>query len=353
MKSRLLKILIILAVISGTFFYCSYIHSQLQIMSGETMNTYYRITIRDGREDTLLHNEIKDELQSVNNEMSVFEHMSDISQFNKSQEGEWIEISKNLAYVLQAAHQIYNQTNGYFDPSVGKLVDLWGFGTTKTYKVPTEEEIQVAKRSVGLNKINFSRDYRKAKKTIADISINLSAIAKGYAVDRIAKLLEKEGYTDFIVEIGGEVKTKGRRAKKAAGWNVGVARPENNKVDDFEYIITMKDMAVATSGDYRNYFYIDGKRYSHTIDPKTGYPVEHNLAAVTVFDKECMRADGLATGIMSMGEAKGLDFANNHRIAAIMFVHTDDGFQTLISNEAKKLLNANKTSKSSAKGAQK
>ena len=185
---------------------------------------------------------------------------------------------------------------------------------------------------------SFNEDFRKAQKNNPDISLNLSAIAKGYAVDKIAKLLEKEGYTDFIVEIGGEVKAKGKRSSKATGWNVGIARPESDKVDSYEYIISLQNMSVATSGDYRNYFDSDGKHYSHTIDPKTGRPVEHNLVSVTVFSKKCTRADAYATGIMSMGEVKGMALANANKIPVVMFVRDNEGYKTLISNEAKKIL---------------
>lgn len=338
MKTKILKLVLILGVICGAMFYYSRMSGRFQIMSGETMNTYYRITVRDGRGDTLLHNEIKNELQQINNEMSVFENMSDISQFNKNTDSGWIDVPENLAKVLKEAYRVYTLTGGYFDPSVGKLVDLWGFGSSKTYKIPTEEEIAATKKQTGFNKINFSRDFRKARKSSQDVTLNLSAIAKGYAVDRIAGLLEQNGYGDFIVEIGGEVRAKGNRSKKEKGWNVGVAKPESGQEEQYEYIVKLQNSSVATSGDYRNYFYIDDKRYSHTIDPKTGYPVEHNLASVSVFAENCMSADALATGIMSMGEVKGLEFANNNRISAIMFVHTDDGFNVLVSNEAKKML---------------
>lgn len=339
MKLKVFKIILILGLIAGTVFYYTRSRVTMQSMSGETMNTYYRITIRSSEENTLLHNKIKDELQQITNEMSVFENISDISQFNKNMEKGWIDVPASLAVILKESYHIYQQTGGYFDPSVGKLVDIWGFGNGKTHKVPTEEEIKETRQDVGFNKISFSKDFRKAKKSNYGITLNLSAIAKGYAVDKVAELLEKEGYTDFIVDIGGEVKAKGKRSKKAAGWNVGIARPEG-KADEYEAIVSLKNMSVATSGDYRNYFYIDGRRYSHTIDPKTGYPVEHNLASVTVFDKNCMRADGLATGIMSMGENKGIEFANNNKIAAVLFVRGDEEYQVLISNEAKKLLNA-------------
>lgn len=340
MKSKLFKIFLILAFIGCTFFYCAYMRSQIQIMSGQTMNTYYRITVRGGQNSTLLHNKIKDKLQQINSEMSVFENMSDLSQFNKNKDTGWIDIPEDLAGILKEAYRVYQQTNGYFDPSVGKLVDMWGFGTNKTYKIPTEEEIKEAKKSVGFNKITFSGDFRKARKTNPDVYLNLSAIAKGYAVDKVALLLKEEGYTDYVVEIGGEVKAKGKRSKKATGWNLGIAKPESGKVDSYEYIISLQNMAVATSGDYRNYFDNDGKRYSHTIDPKTGHPADHKLVSVTVFNKNCTRADAWATGLMSMGEVKGMALANANKLPVVMFIKTEDSYQTLVSNEAQKILEA-------------
>ena len=338
MKMKFLKFILFALTILGFVMYYNNIKHQNQVISGETMNTYYQISIRSPHENTLLKNQIKNELQQINAEMSAFDPMSDLSLFNRNTDNGWIDVPVNLSYVLKEAYKIYNQTNGYFDPSIGKLIDIWGFGSNKVQKLPTDEEVKAAKQLVGLNKIEFNKDFRQAKKRNSDITINLSAIAKGYAVDRIVSMLEKLGYTDFIVDIGGEVYAKGSRSKKDSGWNVGVARPDDNQVDNYEYIVKLKDTAVATSGDYRNYFYVDDKRYSHTIDPKTGYPVEHNLASVTVFDKSCMKADALATGIMSMGEEKGLAFANNNRLSVIMFVRTDAGFRPIVSNEAKKLL---------------
>ncbi len=337
-KSKVFKLILLFVALCSAVFYCSQIRSQYQVMTGETMNTNYRISIRSQKEDTLLHNEVRNELQQINSEMSVFEGMSDLSQFNKSTETGWIDVPEDLSKLLKASYKIYSQTNGYFDPSVGKLVDLWGFGSAKTYKIPSDDEVKEAKKVVGFNKISFSQDFRKARKSNPALTLNLSAIAKGYAVDRIAKLLEKNGYKDFFVEIGGEITARGNRGKKDKGWNIGVARPDNSKNEVYEYIIKLKNSSVATSGDYRNYFYVDGKRYSHTIDPKTGYPVEHDLASVTVFADSCMNADALATGIMSMGEVKGLEFANNNRLAVVMFVRNDDGFQVVLSNEAKKLI---------------
>ena len=341
MKSKIFKIIIILLLICATCVYCSYIRSQNKVITGETMNTYYRIAIRAGQDDSLLHKKIKSELQKINEEMSVFEPMSDISQFNRNTDSGWIDIEAELAEVLKEAHRVYQQTNGNYDPSVDKLIELWGFGTNKVHRIPSQEEIEETKKNIGFNKLTFSKDYRKVKKETPELSLNLSSLAKGYAVDRIVKLLEAEGYKNFIVDIGGEVRAVGNRAKKIKGWNVGVAKPDSEGVNNYEYIVRLQNMSVATSGDYRNYFYIDGKRYSHTINPKTGYPVEYNLASVTVFDKDCMRADALATGIMAMGEVKGLEFANNYRIPVILFVRNENGIQVLISNEGKKFLQNN------------
>lgn len=339
MKIKILKFLLIITLLGGAAYYFIYRETPFYIMTGNTMNTYYRITIRNSRNDTLLHNAIKNELQQINAEMSVFEKMSDISQFNQNSNTGWIEIPENLSHVLKAAYRVYTQTNGYFDPSVGAIIDLWGFGTNKTIKEPSKEEIKAALKNVGLNRIVFSADFRKAKKGNADIYINLSAIAKGYAVDRIAKLLQDNKYEDFLVDIGGEVRALGNRSENAQGWNVGIARPSMESVSDYEYIVRLQNLSVATSGDYRNYYYIDGKRYSHTMDPKTGYPVEHELASVTVFADECMYADALATGIMSMGEKRGLEFANSHKLPIVMFVRTNETeFQTMVSNEGKILL---------------
>lgn len=337
-KSKILKFFLLILIVGAAILYYLYQLQPYQIMTGETMNTYYRIAIRGGHKNTLLHNAIKDELLQINSEMSVFDNMSDISQFNRNTEEEWIEIPENLSFVLKGSYQIYKLTNGYFDPSVGPLAEIWGFGINKIHKIPSKEEIKETKQSVGLNQITFSKDFRKAKKNSLNISLNLSAIAKGYAVDRIAKLLEDQGYKNFIVEIGGEIRAKGGRSNKEHGWNIAIARPDSETVQNYAYAVRLSDMSVATSGDYRNYFNVDGKRYSHTIDPKTGYPVEHNLASVTVFDKECMRADALATAIMSMGENRGLDFANRNRIPVVLFIHSDDGFQILMSNEGKNLL---------------
>lgn len=338
MKTRLFKYFSLFILLAAGILYYMHIRSPYQIMAGETMNTYYRIKIRTNKPNNLLHNSIKEELQRINAEMSVFDSMSELSQLNRDDSGAWIELSPRLSEVMRDSYKAYDESRGYFDPTVGKLVDLWGFGSAKNRKLPTAEEIKEALKSTGFNKLRYNEDFSKVQKTNADSYINLSALAKGYAVDQIAKLLSNMGYTDYIVEIGGEIKAKGNRGEKETGWNIAIAEP-NTETAKNAYVVALKNYAVATSGDYRNFFYYNDKRYSHTISPKDGYPVEHNLASVTVFNKSCMHADAMATAIMAMGEKKGLAFANNNNLAAVLFVREGDNqFKALISKNAKKLL---------------
>ncbi len=339
MKSKLLKYSFFVLLAVTIFFYYRFSRQPYQIMTGETMNTYYRIKIRSPKENNLLHNSIKKELQRITEEMSVFDSNSELSIINKEENGDWIELSSEMSEVMKTAYTAYNESNGYFDPTVGCLVDLWGFGTSNsTQKIPEEDRIKEALKNTGFNKLRFSHNFTRIKKTNPEVKINLSAIAKGYAVDRIAALLDENGYTDYIVEIGGEVKAKGKRKDDYNGWNVAVVKP-NTQTNENAYIVPLKNYAVATSGDYRNFFYYNNKRYSHTISPKTGYPVEHNLASATVFDKTCAKADALATAIMAMGEKQGLQFANDNKLFVILFVREEGNeYKALLSNEAKKQL---------------
>ena len=168
MKSKIFKSILFVCIVTAIYFYYINTRPPFQILSGETMNTYYRITIRSNQEDTLLHNEIKNELQQINNEMSVFEKTSDLSQFNKNKENGWIDVPETLTDILKTSYNVYMHTNGYFDPSVGKIIDAWGFGKSKNIKIPTEEEIDIIKKDTGFNQIKFSRDFRRASKKNKD-----------------------------------------------------------------------------------------------------------------------------------------------------------------------------------------
>ena len=335
---RILKYFFIFFIASALIVYLWQKRTPYQIITGQTMGTYYSIKIRTEQENKKLYKKIQNELSEINLEMSVFDLNSEISSINGEPEDTWIPLSEPMQNVLKTAHKIYKQSNGAFDPTVGKLIDLWGFGTSRQKKIPTDEEIKNLLEISGFDKVTFNNDYSELKKSNSEVMINLSAIAKGYGVDRIAELLKENGYNDFVIEIGGEVRTSGQKSEDVDGWNIGIIKPANNYTEN-AYIVTLKDLSVATSGDYRNFFYIDNEKFSHTISPQTGYPVKSNLMSVTVFDKSCMTADGLATAMMVMGETKALNFANRNNIAAIFFIRDEDGNPvSVLSKKAKSLL---------------
>lgn len=333
---RILKYFFLAGSVAVLAYLIFFNETRFQEIRGKAFNTYYSIKIKTPHKNAGLNRKIQEELEKVNSQMSVFEPGSEINNINETPAKQTIELSDEMSSLLQEAYNIYVMSNGNFDPTVGKLVDLWGFGTKKTIEFPKDEDIKAALKLTGFNKVRFSSNYKSLKKDISDININLSAIAKGYAVDKVAELLKNEGYNDFVVEIGGEVAASGEKSEQTKGWNVGIKMPNS---EENAAVVTMHNMSVATSGDYRNYFYYNDKRYSHTIIPKTGYPVEHKLASVTVFNKSCMTADGLATAIMVMGEKEGLNFANRNKIPAVFFVRTDNNdYEMIVSQSAKKLL---------------
>ena len=295
------------------------------IVSGQTFGTYYTIKIRSPKNSKFIQHIIKEEFTKIDDEMSVFNPHSEISDINHETSGAWIALSPELSNLFKNAHQIYKMSGGAFDPTTGKLINLWGFGTSgNAQKIPEQSEIDEVLKTTGFDKIDFDKNYEKLRKKFPETMINLSAIAKGYAVDRVAELLKKNDYKNFVIEIGGEVYAHGKRSEDIKGWNIGIVNPENNNEVN-AFVITLKNFAAATSGDYRNFFYIDGKKYSHTIDPKTGYPAENTLTSVTVFDKSCAKADGLATAIMSMGEKKASAFIKQNNLPVVMFTKDENG----------------------------
>ena len=337
---RLFKYISIFIILCGLFFYFETRQDNYVVLSGKTMGTYYNIKIRTKIKHNMLNKKVQEELELINQQMSVFDNSSELSLINQNIQNEWQPLSPEMSEVMKKAYDVYLKSNGSFDPTVGKLVDLWGFGAGTPKNKPSEEEIKKVLAYTGFNKVKFKDNFTRLKKTQPDIYINLSAIAKGYGVQRIAEMLSEIGYKDFVVEIGGEVVARGRRDELTDGWNVAVSKPTAEGVET-AFVVTLKNSAVATSGDYRNFFIIDNKRYSHTISPKTGYPSQHNIASATVFHKNCTLADAYATALMEMGENKALEFANQNGLSVILFIRdTNDNIKTLISNEAEKLIEA-------------
>lgn len=330
---KFLKYFSILTLIVVLLIYFQFKPKEYIVLSGETMGTYYNIKINSSSDNKSLGMKVKEELAQINSQMSVFDPKSEISQINQAAAGEWIPISKEMSIVLKTARETWKNSDGYFDPTMGKLIDLWGFGVSQQKKNPTDDEIKQVLKYSNFSQIVFSKDYMSVKKLNADTYINLSALAKGYGVDRISNLLESLGYNNFIIDIGGEVRAHGVKNEKTDGWLVGVADP---KTKENAYIVNLKDYSVATSGDYRNFHYMDGKKYSHTISPKNGKPVDHNMTSVTVFNKSCMVADALATAILAMSEEKGIEFINRNNLAVIIFTrYENNDISSYISEKAK------------------
>lgn len=304
---------------------------ELVSFSGPTMGTTYTVkfyTTEDIDNPWSIKGDVDDVLLSVNKHMSTYDPSSELSRFNQLPANTAQDISQGLAYVVDKALLISQMSNGEYDVTVGPLVNLWGFGPGKREdKVPSDEQIKQAQARVGYQSIQLE-GLRLSKEK--DIYIDLSSIAKGYGVDQVAETLERHGIQSYLVEVGGEIRSKGVKPE-GESWQVAIESPAGGH-DVAKKIIPADNIAIATSGDYRNYFEKNGVRYSHTINPLTGRPVTHRLVSVTVIDKTTTMADGLATAITVLGPDKGLQFAQDNGIAAYLMVKTDFGYEERVSD---------------------
>ena len=316
----------VLAMLAG----CS-IDPEIKKLSGRTMGTSWSVVIANPIaifDQEEIQGKIESVLLEVNQQMSTYDPASEISRFNQFENlNTWFPVSKLFAATTARALIFSEISNGSFDPTVGPLVNLWGFGPdTSSEELPSDEAIALAMSTVGFSAITVRElgagDGSAIRKT-AKRYLDLSAIAKGVGVDQVYALLENLGYLNFLVEIGGEVRVKGD--KDGLGWRVAVEKPVK---DDrtVERLLSLKDLALATSGDYRNYREIEGVVYSHTVEPSTGRPVVHQLASVTVADTVCAVADGWATTLLVLGPTKGYQLAIEQDLSAMFIERSDDDF---------------------------
>lgn len=274
-----------------------------------------------------LKRKIDSVLVEVNNQMSTYKPESEISRFNTNNSPEWFNISNDFAFVLAESIRLGELTGGSLDITIGPLVNIWGFGPDqRPRKIPTDEEISSSMKLIGLDQLEINLNPPSVRKKIGGLKIDLSATAKGFGVDKVVELLKDLGYTNIMVEIGGEVRSTGLNNKRES-WKIGISTP--NQSGELNRVVLLNDMAMATSGDYWNYFEENGIRYSHTIDPATGRPITHKLASVTVFDSTCLRADGLATGLFVMGPERGYKFAVDMELPVYMIVKKGNGFEEI------------------------
>lgn len=295
-------------------------------LSGATMGTTYNVKYSGLADKTpqQLQSEIDALLVHINKLMSTYDPQSELSQFNQWHSTEPFPLSAETLLVMREAVRLGELSGGVLDVTVGPLVNLWGFGpSARPDEVPSRQKVDELKAKTGLDKMVLLDNA--ARKIEPDLYVDLSTIAKGYGVDSVADLLESQGVSNYLVEIGGEMRVSGNKAS-GKNWRIAVEKPLTTE-RAVQEVISIGDNAIATSGDYRNYFEQDGVRYSHLINPQTGYPIQHNLVAVTVIHPSSMTADGLATALIIMGKEKALTLALENHWPVLLITRENDQFK--------------------------
>ena len=286
---------------------------------------------------SVVSTEINRQLDNINNQMSSHIETSNLSLFNRSDTKEWVEIPVELYTVIKEALRINELSDNAFDISIGPVVNLWGFGPEeKPGTVPDYTAINEALDKVGSQYIHLRTNPYSIRKDKPDLEIDLSAIAKGFAVDVIADYLDKLDINNYMVEIGGEIKTEGFSPDNNS-WHIGIEKPLRDQ-RTVQTIVVLDNIGVATSGDYRNYFEENGIRYSHTINPGTGKPITHKLVSVTILHSSAMTADAMATALLVLGPERGFELALRKNFAALFLVREKDGFTEKMTPQFKNAL---------------
>ena len=325
-KSIYLIALLIMAVLFLFFFNNK---KELVILNGNTMGTFWQISLAEKVKDkNKLQKEIERELERINNIFSTYIKTSQISKFNQNLTTEEIELSPELAEVIQKALELSQKSNGAYDITVMPLVNLWGFGYKKIEKKPSEEEIKAALEKVGYKKLVLNGN--KIKKLNPNLEIDLSSIAKGYGVDKLGDLLEKNNYKNYLINIGGELISSGSKFNNS--WNIGIEVPDESSAVQEKLSIKNRKLALATSGNYRNYLDFEGERVAHTIDPKTGLSKKSKLLSVSILADNCMEADALATALMVLAE-DAPNFAEKFNIPALLIFAEGENFKLVKTKE--------------------
>ena len=309
------------------FFICLFSTSvlaapQLHTISGNTMGTSYHIKWLSDDIGPQLQTKIDLKLAQLNAQVSTYDPQSTIAQYNQSPTQTPIKIAPEFETIANTASELYQLTQGKLDVTMGPLVNLWGFGPDSITQLPTEPQIQQALQKMGLNSFTLSNGY--IQKNVAGAKLDFAAIAKGYGVDMVAQLLTEQGIEHYMVEIGGEIKLQGHNQAQQP-WRVAILQPTDNQ-QNIQKVIQAGDMAIATSGDYMNYYEYQQQRYNHLLDPSTGKPIQSSLASVTVLHQSCMVADGYATALTVMGLPQALAYANKHKLAAMFISRENEVF---------------------------
>ena len=300
---------------------CGEDRSQLEL-TGQAMGTTFNVIVVEPPETLVtdtLESELIAELQTVDLLASTWRDDSELTAFNLDLSIDWIPVSKDFCALLESALEVSEATGGAFDLTIGPLINLWGFGPDgQIVEPPSIADIAAAQHRVGFDLLEADCTERLVRKDVADLYVDLSGWAKGYAVDQLAELLDARGIENYLVEIGGELRVKGQN-REGEKWAIGIEAPSTSARVP-QAILHVTDTSIATSGDYRNYFEHEGQRFSHTIDARTGRPVSHDLAAVTVVNPSTAYADAMATALLVLGPDDGPELARELDIAGYFLV---------------------------------
>ena len=327
--STFVRFLLILLLVG--FSACSRSPAELNLV-GPTMGTTYTVKIARPPAHIQAHEVravIDRELARIDESMSGYRPDSEVSRFNASRSTEWFEVSADLAFVVQAALDVSEASDGAFDVTVTPLVQAWGFGTANTAPadLPDEATLRRLLEQTGYRKLHVRQSPAALRKDQPELTIDLNGIAPGFAVDRIAAGFAALGLQSYMIDIGGEIRVRGRNAA-GEKWRIAIEEPLDAEDRPPFAILELDELAVATSGEYRHYYARDGKRYSHTIDPRSGRPIEHDLASVTVVHREAMYADAWGTAFNVLGVEAGYGLAETLGMSVMFVVNADGELRT-------------------------
>jgi thiamine biosynthesis lipoprotein len=300
------------------------------LLSGDVQGTTYHIKmVLDGLpvDQTELKRAVDAVYDDIDLKLSNYREDSEISRINRAATTDWLTVSPELAELVDIARQVHDKTDGCYDLTVKPLFDLWGFSRHQT-RVPTDAEIAAVLPHIGMDKLEVDVPGRRLRKKDPALRIDLSSIAQGYTVGRVAGLLEAKGIQNYLVEIGGEMQVKGRKAN-GKPWRVAVEKPTpyTREVERILDVHQMEGTAIMTSGTYRNFFEEGGKTYSHILDPRTGRPVDHHLLSTTVLHPDPTWADAWSTALLCLGEQKGYAIAERERLKALLIYGENGGLK--------------------------
>ncbi|MGM0832561.1 MAG: FAD:protein FMN transferase [Pseudomonadota bacterium] len=335
--SRLLKYSGLLLIAAGVLAGCSENDRPLDSpvrFEGGIFGTFYQVTIADPLtqgEANALEEGFLAELNDVDQAMSTYRDDAELMVFNDAPLNEWQPLSNALIEVLAISRSVSEASNGAFDITVGDVVNLWSFGPeARPEEVPSDAELNERMATIGYEAVDVDTQLMQARRT-RDVFADLSGVAKGHGTDRVGAYLDQQGIENYLVNIGGELIARGYRdLEEQSPWRVGIEVPHSG-LPEAQHVLPLEDLSVATSGDYRNYFEVDGERFSHTIDPRTGRPVKHQLASVSVFHPSNAWADAWSTAISVAGSEEGMQMAVENNLSVLMLVKDSDHWQSLAS----------------------